>query len=177
MPHLNGLTLACFTCMTIFGSVPAIEAQAPNEVAHAPVPEQILAAKRVFISNLGDDCNPRGAIIFGGGPERAYDQFYAEMKSWGKYELVATPAGGDLVFEIRFHCPAAAIDVIKGSSVGPGYDPQLMVAILDPKTHVTLWALYEHVQAALLQANRDKNFDQAIGRIAGDIKNLTARRN
>ena len=175
MPHFNGLILACFTCMTIFVSASALEAQPPNEVAHAPVPEQILKAKKVFISNLGDDCNPRGAIIFSGGPDRAYDQFYAEIKSWGRYDLEATPAGSDLVFEIRFHCPTAAIDVIKGSSVGPGYDPQLMVAILDPKMHVTLWALYEHVRAALLQANRDKNFDQAIVRLVDDIRNLTAR--
>ena len=31
-----------------------------------------------------------------------YNRFSAAMKSWGRYELVASPAEAGLVFEIRF---------------------------------------------------------------------------
>ena len=31
-----------------------------------------------------------------------YNEFYAAMKSWGRYELVSSPADADMVFEIRF---------------------------------------------------------------------------
>jgi len=44
----------------------------------APLPAQIVNAKRIFISNAGDD-NRDGA--YNGGTDRAYNQFYAAMKS------------------------------------------------------------------------------------------------
>lgn len=28
---------------------------------------------------------------YSGGPDRLYNEFYAAMKSWGRYELVSTP--------------------------------------------------------------------------------------
>ena len=41
------------------------------------------------------------AVSYSGGPDRAYNEFYAAMKTWGRYELVAAPRDADLVFEIR----------------------------------------------------------------------------
>ena len=40
-----------------------------------------------------------------GGSNEPYNRFYAAMKSWGRYELVASPADADWVFEIRFTAP------------------------------------------------------------------------
>src|SRR5215471_5988668 len=51
----------------------------------APLPAQIVSGKRVFISYAGGELKD----WFNGGPNRVYDQFYAEMKQWGRYELVA----------------------------------------------------------------------------------------
>ena len=33
----------------------------------------------------------------------------------------------------------------------------------------------EHVESAKLQGNRDKSFDQALGRMVNDVKNLPAQ--
>ncbi len=33
----------------------------------------------------------------------------------------------------------------------------------------------EHVESAKLQGNRDKNFDQALGNVVDDVKNLAAQ--
>jgi hypothetical protein len=67
----------------------------------APIPAQILTAKKVFIANGGGDESRYDTAWFSGGPDRAYNQFYAAMKTWGRYELVAAPGDADLVFEIR----------------------------------------------------------------------------
>ena len=142
------------------------QAQSPN--TPAPIPAQIVAAKKVFISNAGQD----GLGGFSGDPDRAYNQFYSAMKSWGQYELVSSPADADLVFEVSFEVQAIGASVIKGDTVGTGYAPRFRLLILDPKTHFTLWTLTEHINWARLAANRDKDFDQGLTTLVADLKRL-----
>jgi len=67
---LAALLFAIFTLQLI---APAIGAQV---VPAAPIPQQILAAKKVFISNAGGmlDLN-----MVSGDPRRDYNEFYAAM--------------------------------------------------------------------------------------------------
>lgn len=157
-------------------SMPVFGGQQTKEAA-APVPEQIVTAKKVFISNAGGE-----SILFpsdfSGTPDRAYNQFYAAMKSWGRYELVPAPAQADLVLEIRLIAPIGWVSVTNGSG-SSWTDPQFRLVILDPKTHVGLWTFIEHIQRAyaIYRAgvrNRDKNFDQAMANMVADVKKLTA---
>ena len=63
----------------------------------APVPTPLLNGKKAFISyELGDVTDfPSG---YSGGPERAYSEFFAEMKAWGRFQLVMDPKDADVVF-------------------------------------------------------------------------------
>jgi len=152
-----------------------VSAQQSKQAPAAPVPAQIMAAKRIFIGNAGDDGWWTDSGPYNGGPDRAYNQFYAAMKSWGHYELVDSPAGADLLFEIGFALPAAATNVSQGNSVGsPPFDPQFRLAIRDPKTHALLWGFTEHSQWAILQGNREKNFDSTLARIVADVERLAS---
>lgn len=158
------------TCVT--ATVPA-KAQQGKDVLPAPLPSQIHLAMKVFIANAG----PEGPYLYGGGPNRLYNQFYAAMKSWGRYELVGSPAEADLVFEVSF------INVFVGEQVSGGggqtpvssrsyNDPHLRLAMIDPSTRTTLWAFTEHIENAILQSNRDKNFDLAFAALVNDIRNV-----
>lgn len=78
----------CFAILALQAIV--LVAQTPKTTPPAPVPRQILAAKKVFVVNAGGDelfDDPKF-----GGVDRTYNQFYAAMKAWGRYELVETPA-------------------------------------------------------------------------------------
>jgi len=147
----------CVALATAFGSVPALKAQQAKETPTAPVPAQIITAKKVFISNAGN---------LMGEPFQPYDQFYAAMKRWGRYELVAAPADADLVFEIRFS--ALALEDNKEFAV----NLQLELAILDVQTHFRLWTLTEYVENARLESNRNKNFNHAMANLVEDVKKL-----
>ena len=103
---------------------------------------------------------------------RTYNQFYAALKSWGRYELVSTPANCDVVFEIQFTDATTGGKVFKGDTIGPADEPKFRLAIVDPKTHVVLWAFIEHVEWANLQGHRDKNFDEALAKVVNDVKAL-----
>src|SRR5580658_9336112 len=139
--------------------------QQPKEAAAppAPVPVLIPTGKRVFIANAGEE-NFTTAFgpVFSGGSDRAYNQFYAAMKQWGRYELVSDPGQADLVFEIGFTL----------GGVGPPELGHLRVAIRAPRNNGLLWAFSEYVQSAVLKGNRDKEFDRSMGAIVADVEDL-----
>lgn len=173
------ITKLCIFSMLLaaaFIAIPVLSAQHAKDVSPAPVPVQILAAKKVFVSNGGGD----NGDSYSGGPGRSYNQFYTALKSWGRYELVAAPADADLIFEITFANPIVAENA-SGGSVGipvtssPVRDGRFRLRIVDLQTHVLLWAITEHVEPAKLQGNRDKNFDQAMAILVNGLKNIAGQ--
>lgn len=133
----------------------------------APVPVQITSAHKAFISNAGGESFEAviGQNVFNGGPDRPYNQFYAQLKDWGHYELVSTPADADLVLEISW--------VLSDTGLRLPVLGQLRLVVIDPKTHATLWNFTEYVRGAILLGNRDKNFDQAMTTVVSRMKLLT----
>jgi len=162
------MLIACASLLAL-GAPPSKQA-----AGAAPVPDQIISAKKVFIANASVGCNPIGTTPFG-GQDRPYNQFFAAMKNWGRYQLVPSPADADLAFEISFTCPTISPSVVKGNSFGYPYDPQLSLVIRDVKTHIVLWKITEHVELAVLQGHRNENFDRAMAALVLDLKNLTRR--
>jgi|SRR5580704_2963831 hypothetical protein len=152
MSRIAQMGIACILAAIVLAAVPIAAAQQPINAEPAPIPIQILAGKKLFISN-GD-----GDEIFN-VPNLTYNTFYAAMKSWGRFELVSAPADADLVFEVRF-------------SVAPF--PCLRLVILDPKTHVTLWHMIESVQGWTRESTGRKNFDKGIITLVEEVKMLTS---
>jgi hypothetical protein len=139
-------------------TIPMLTAEQPPAAPPAPLPAQIIAAKKVFVSNGGEDqwldFDPKH------DPTLTYNEFYADMKSWGKYELVSSPADADVVFEIRLASRDATL--------------QLRLLILDPKTHVALWPLNQVAKGANRDATARKNFDEAMNALVESLKKLVA---
>ncbi|SRR6266851_7484199 len=154
-------TLQVVVAMVLI-SVPPLMAQEASVGEAAPVPAQILAGKRVFISNGGVDVAYYSAFKDAAGADQPYNQFYAAMKNWGRYELVADPSSADLVFDIRI-------------TTLPDQTPECRLAILDVKTHFKLWTIAEPVKNANLRKTYDKNLSTALSALIGDLTKLTSR--
>ncbi len=142
----------------------SVWAQQTQEAPVAPVPAQIGSAKKVFISNGGEESffYQLKDAIYSGGPNRAYNEFYAAVKNWGRYEVVAAPADADLVFEIGFT---------------EKYDraiAQFRLTFIDPKTHLALWTIYKYVEPAGMTKNREKNYELAMTALLEDFKSTVA---
>jgi len=162
--------LACSAFFSQFSHVCAAQ-QLKSAAPPAPIPTQILTAKRIFIANGGGDESPFDSPQYSGGPNRVYNEFYAAMKSWGRYELVGAPDEADLVFEIRLLVVQPQPSEPLGNN-NPAYDSQFHLIIRDVKTHQTLWGLTEHAQTAILQGNRDKNFEKALAALVAEVKRI-----
>jgi hypothetical protein len=175
MPIIMKRGIASVALAIAWVAVSSLRAQTQKELLPAPVPAQIFTARKIFVSNAGGD----SLGDYSGGPDRAYNQLYAALKGWGRYELVSAPADAQLVFEISFAIPILGENVSGGGNTPVSSkavkDPQFRLAIVDLKTHVLLWTFTERVQSALLQGNRDKNFDQAMAALVNDIRNVAGQ--
>jgi len=153
-----GALLAC-CAVPVCSQQKSSAAKGINNLA-APVPTPLLNGKRAFISyELGDVAAFPSA--YSGGPERAYSEFYAQMKAWGRFQLVMDPSDADVVFAVRF------VD-------SPGSLPQIRVGISDGKTHVALWGFVEQVDPAMQKKHRDASFTQSVQLLVSDVQALLA---
>lgn len=156
---LCGLVLAA---ATTFAGAPVAD------VSPAPVPAQIVSGKKVFIAYAGgENLSLPLMTVFSGKSDRVYNEFYAEMKQWGRYELVASPRDADLVFQIGLE-----FNDIGGKVPEIG---RLRLDIRDPRSNVLLWSLREYVRVAVFKGNRDKNLGQAMGAVVGGLKDLVSQ--
>jgi hypothetical protein len=159
-----------FVLVVLLSGVFAV-GQEPVAPASAPIPPLLLNAKKVFISNAGADSGlfPHP---FSGDPDRAYNQFYANVASWGRYQFVATPAEADLVFELRLNAPNGPTNADKSKGASDPL-PMFRLVIYDRPTHYALWALTESIAPATLQKTHDHNFDEALASLVLDAGRLT----
>jgi hypothetical protein len=146
-------------------------AQQQASPAIAPVPAALYTAKNIFISNAGADSGlfPEP---FSGDPDRAYNEFYADVKALGKYNLVTSPGDADLVFELRLIAPDGPSNGNKQNGASDPL-PMFRLVIYDRKSHYVLWTLTESIQVALLQKTHDKNFDESLGMLVQYLTRLT----
>jgi hypothetical protein len=135
------------------------------QVPAAPLPAQIFSAKTVFISNTSGR-----SAVYPGISELTYNEFYAAMKAWGRYQLVAAPTDADLVFEIRY---ATALGPTNGGNSGQYAEFEL--TIFDTKTHVVLWAVSETV-VPIKHKSDQESLEQALANVVADAKKLVDSR-
>jgi hypothetical protein len=154
-----------FLCIVLawFLIITTAPAQQPTPATAAPVPSQILSAHAVFVSNGGGG---NYFNMFTGGPDRAYNAFYAELHEADRYQLVSVPAQADLIFEIRGIAPA----VSDGDT-----DSQLILSIIDPQTHAVLWTTNANVRAFGTQMRRDRGFDQSVAVLVSKLDQVTGQ--
>jgi hypothetical protein len=73
----------------ILVSLTTVHGKTRKDIPLAPLPQVILTAHTVFLSN-------------GGGSDLAFDAFYSEMKKWGKYQIVGSPDDAELIVELSY---------------------------------------------------------------------------
>jgi hypothetical protein len=158
------------TAAVLLAGIYAAPAEQPPA---APVPPLIASAQAVFIANGGTEFITRGdpgnlvrsAFAEAGGAELGYDDFYAAMKSWGRYKLVAAPAEADLVVEFRVIAPYDGINYPYA---------QCAIEIFDEKTHFLLWSFSEPLNGANRKSSFEKNIQTSVDAALATLKGLSA---
>jgi hypothetical protein len=168
-----GLRLSLVAAIGLLMAICAGAQQEPAGVVAAPaapVPPQIFSAKKIFVSNGGAESGlfPHP---FSGTPDRAYGGFYESVQQWGRYEIVSSPREAELVAELQLVGPSGPQNADKQKGASDPL-PFFRLTIFDRETHFALWTFTETIYRANLQKTHDRNFDDALAALAGDLKKL-----
>jgi TPP-dependent 2-oxoacid decarboxylase len=137
-----------------------------KNIPPAPLPAVIVNAQKVFLSN-------------GGGSDLAYDAFYAEMKKWGKYQIVGSPDEADLIIELGYRVEQGGTRVWSSTNYydkttqvhsSQIVDPQVVLTIYDAKSKNSLWSTIDHRRLARRQKNREKETINSAERLVNELK-------
>jgi hypothetical protein len=155
------LSLLC-----LLTSINMFAARERKDVPSAPLPAAVAGARTIFLTN-------------GGGSNLAYDEFYAQMKQWGKYEIVGSPDDADLIIELAYIVEHNGTRVWSTTNTYNGatdvhssqiVDPQLTLTIFDAKTKNSLWSEIDHRRLARREKNREKETINSADRLVEDLK-------
>ena len=130
--HITLRKLLCSTLALLLASTPLTRAQQTTPAA--PVPSQIQQAQTIFLTNSGSDPN------FPIDATKAYNDIYAALQTWGRYELVNSPDQADLVFQLKGIAPITDVSGNRGG-VYSVTSPAFQLTILDPKSNIALWTI------------------------------------
>jgi hypothetical protein len=135
-------------------------------VPEAPVPDFIVKTHQVFVTN-------------GGGNQLAFDEFYSQVKTWGRYQLVGSPSEAEVVIELKYFVIDQGPLVWSSTNTythqtqvhsAEMTDPQLQINIYDAKTKDLLWSVTDHKRLARLEKNREKESVNSADRLAAGLK-------
>lgn len=159
------------------GSLPVSQAQQTQIESPVAIP-------KVFIANAGGDFgrdNPDFPVVGDG----AYNKFFAGIKDWGQYEIVANPVVADWVFEISASDRQTCIKrrVPEGND-RPGsrielviqHDYRIELVVMNgPGNPEVRKPFIEHLRPPGLFSTAGKVFDQAIGALLDDAKSAVGQ--
>jgi hypothetical protein len=160
-----------FTCALLFAG--PIQAQSsPAVPSLAPVPIELLSAKKIFVSNAGADSGlfPHP---FSGDPNRGYNELFAALHGLGQFELVSTPTAADLVLELRLLAPYGPTNANKSNGTADPL-PMFRLVVYDRPSHYVLWTFTDSIEIAFKQQTHDNNFDESISNLVAEFKALTS---
>ncbi len=140
-------------CLTLLIAAGARAQKPPlTNVPAAPVPAPMILGKRAFISYQFTET---ADATVSGDPQRDYNEFYALMKAWGRYQLVNDPKDADVVYSIRYNVGFSTVNCTVTNTQG-----------------ISLWGFRMDIGSGVRQRTRDANFSEAIVKLMANIKLL-----
>jgi hypothetical protein len=151
----------------------------------ADTPAQAPVVERAFIANAGGDFG-HYAFDRDRGADRAYGVFFADMKKWGRYEIVPSPAHADWVFQINAGNSSRCVTERVSNNADPNHpteetrirvvnDDWVELVMMDVKTMEIRRRFVEHIKSdPFFKSNPfssyEGNFDRAVAALIDDVK-------
>jgi len=163
-------------CMVlVLVSTIALHASGQSTGAAAPP-----VVEKAFIADAGGDYGQFG-FDAGHNTDRAYSVFFADMKKWGRYEIVPSPARADWAFQINVgnssHCVDVWVKDDPNSTTETAHpvkrvvnDFWVDVVMMDVKTMETRRRFVEHLRSSNLFSSYEAIFDRAVAALVDDLK-------
>jgi hypothetical protein len=149
-----------------------------KNVPEAPLPAAIVHARKAFLLNgqtTAQDLTKNGNML-------AFDTLFADVKSWGKYELVDSPRDAEIVIELQYR------PYSEGSRSFGVYNPSsntvqthsvamagadFALVIYEAASKEPLWSVSDACGSARSARNQQKEVIKSIDRLVEGLKTRT----
>jgi hypothetical protein len=138
--NVTGSVLSVSILAVMFSASPHAQRATGGDYQHAPLPEQIVNAKTVFLMN------ETGKAKFG-------DAVYKQIKTWNRWQVVTSKDQADLVLVVTDKGGAGSLN------------PSFYLNVVDPKTGAQLWTCRTTMQGKLW-----RSWDSVAETLLGDIR-------
>jgi len=156
---MKSFKLVLFTAL-VLGLATLTFAQKKSEPQGAPLPAEMLTAKKVF-------------LLWSGGPDKIYDAFYDELKKFGRFELVSKPSDADLIFNVSFGDQGAAPTISRNYVTGQVYSVpknSLHLMVISPKENAVIWTNTVFPEDAIRDSAWEKNKIKTASILIGNMR-------
>jgi hypothetical protein len=115
----------------------------------APLPAKLQSAKTAFLVNDG--------VWY-----KVHDKFYAELKKWGRFQIVEAKEDADIIIVLSSRAAelGGAVAVPSGQVVIGGSESKFFLRITDAKDGTPLWS--DSTGEAMLVSNSAKRFVKTL---------------
>src|SRR5215472_4294658 len=159
----------------VFLFVVASGAAGQTNVATAPP-----VVEKAFIAEAGGDFG-HYAFDADRSTDRAYSVFFADMKKWGRYQIVPSPRLADWVFQINVGNSSHCVDVwvkddpnstseVSHPTKRVVNDDWVEVVMMDVKTMETRRRFAEPLRSSNPFSSYEATFDRAVAALVDDLK-------
>jgi hypothetical protein len=149
-----------------------------KNIPEAPLPAAVVHARKAFLLNGQTSAQ----YLTKNGNILAFDTLYADVKGWGKYELVDSPTDADIVIELQYrpysegsrsfgvYNPSAhTVQTRSVDQIGADF----ALVIYEARSKEQLWSVSDACGLARFVKNQQKEVIKSIGRLVDGLKART----
>jgi hypothetical protein len=169
----------CFVCLAVMALSVDVAAKGRKDIQKAPLPSELLTAKKVFLSKgVG-----AAAFTVEGGFDLAFDAFYSDMKSWGRYVITDKPEDADLIMQVSYTAASGGTHVYSSTNTYTNQtnvysqqilDLNLTLVVYDSHAKTELWSTSVAPGTARLKKNQEKEMIKAGEKLVTTLKQRMA---
>jgi hypothetical protein len=111
--------------------------------------QRLLAAHTLYLANSTQDAH------FPASPDDAYNLVLANLKNWGRYQVVDSVAHADLVLQLRDAVHANVVDSTDNTGSSVYYLSSFQLTLADPGTLSPLWTVNASIPASIKSRKQD----------------------
>ncbi|MBZ5569375.1 MAG: hypothetical protein LAN64_16180 [Acidobacteriia bacterium] len=163
--------LFCFILLV----VTVVGAKDRKDIPQAPLPAEILTAKKIFVSKgVGTT-----AFTVKEGFDLAFDAFYADIKSWGRYVITDKADDADLIMQVSYTAGTGGTNVWSATNPNTNqttvfssqiFNCNLSLVVYDSRTKTELWSTSVSPGVARRKKNQEKEMIKAGEKLVTNLK-------
>jgi hypothetical protein len=131
--------------------------------------QRLLSAHTLYLAKSTQDAN------FPASPDDAYNLVLANLKNWGRFQIVDSLAQADLVLQLRDPVKTSVVDDLSPNSTGSAvyYLASFQLTLADPSTLSPLWTLNAGIPTSIKHKNQGALLAASAQNLVSQLKLLT----